>query len=46
MIRNEHEYREAVRRQTEERERLREHRSQLVGAGFSGDQLEPYRIAG
>lgn len=40
MIRNEAEYQEAVRRQTEERKRLAEHEARLARAGLSADELQ------
>jgi len=47
MIRNENEYREAVRRLREERERLAEHRLRLEETGLAADAvkraLDPFR---
>ena len=47
MIRNESEYREAVQRVTQEKDRLDEHRKHLKEAGLTADQvskaLEPVR---
>lgn len=40
MIRNENEYREAVRRLSEERERLAEHRARLAEMGLAADELK------
>jgi DNA-binding Xre family transcriptional regulator len=40
MIRNEPEYREAVRRLTDEQSRLEEHRQRLVEAGLQAEEVE------
>lgn len=39
MIRNEAEYQEAVRRQSDERKRLKEHRARLMKMGLSADEV-------
>ncbi len=40
MIRNENEYKEAVRRSTEERKRLAEHERALSAKGHTGEELQ------
>ena len=40
MIRNEQEYREAVQRVTEEKERYNEHRKRLVDEGLAPDEIK------
>jgi ribosome-binding protein aMBF1 (putative translation factor) len=40
MIRNEHEYQEAVRRLHEERRRLREHQERLEHTGLASDEVQ------
>lgn len=40
MIRNENEYREAVRRLDDERHRLADHESRLLGQGLAGEEVK------